>query len=456
MGDKLMSYILFIFVLLFPVFTAYAAPTPTGVSGTVQHGQQITISGTLFGTKTTAAPELWDTVDNISAYSAVADGATIPTGGANPWADNSPFDPGKVKMETTDSMRHAHSSKMYKGLAASLGASLDGRRIANETGSVYLSWWMKPSGSFPGSSTSAKILRLADSVDNETRTLTWDIDNSYIYIPPNSGGCYDGDWYSLPGLSANTWHHFAIYFNSSSKVYTAYINDSQVMTYNWASAGCSAVSFDEVWRLGWDGTPSFTFWMDDIYVDNTASRVEICTNSTWTARGACEVQIPSAWSASSITATVNQGAFANGATAYLYVVDSTGAVNTSGLPVAFGTTQADTTPPVISGGSPSGTLAAGTTQVTVSFATNEAATCRWSGVQNTPYASMSNTFPTTGGTTHSGVSAGLSDGNAYALYVKCIDVAGNVTAGDYPIAWAIASGATASGKISASGKFQFH
>ena len=53
---------------------------------------------------------------------------------------------------------------------------------------------------------------------------------------------------------------------------------------------------------------------------------------------------------------------------------------------------ADTTPPVLSNAQPSGTLAAGTTQTTISVSSNENATCRYATTAGTAYASMTNTF----------------------------------------------------------------
>jgi hypothetical protein len=97
-----------------------------------------------------------------------------------------------------------------------------------------------------------------------------------------------------------------------------------------------------------------------------------------------------------------------------------------------------TTPPVVSGGSPTGTLAAGTTQTTLSVTTNENATCRYSATANIAYASMANTFTTTGTTSHSTTVTGLTNGQSYSYYVRCQDTAGNPDTGDYSIAFSVA------------------
>ncbi len=95
----------------------------------------------------------------------------------------------------------------------------------------------------------------------------------------------------------------------------------------------------------------------------------------------------------------------------------------------------DTTPPAISGVSPTGTLPFGTSQATLSLATDETATCRYSTTPGTAYSSMTGTF--TGSTSHS-ATVSVSDGNTYNYYVRCQDQAGNTNPGDYPISFNVA------------------
>jgi hypothetical protein len=104
----------------------------------------------------------------------------------------------------------------------------------------------------------------------------------------------------------------------------------------------------------------------------------------------------------------------------------------------------DTTPPSRSAGSPSGALSSGTTSTTMSLTTNETATCKWSTSAGTAYASMANTFSTTGGTTHSTTISGLSDGESYTRYVRCADDEStpNVNTDDYTISWTVSNPST--------------
>jgi hypothetical protein len=105
--------------------------------------------------------------------------------------------------------------------------------------------------------------------------------------------------------------------------------------------------------------------------------------------------------------------------------------------VTFAMSGDDSSPPSRSNGQPTGTLAAGTTQTTLSLSTNEAATCRYATTAGVAYASMTNTFTTTGGTSHSTSVTGLTDGLAYAYYVRCVDATGNANANDFAITFSV-------------------
>jgi len=99
----------------------------------------------------------------------------------------------------------------------------------------------------------------------------------------------------------------------------------------------------------------------------------------------------------------------------------------------------DNTPPVEVSGSPSGTLAAGTTSAILSLTTNENATCRYANSSGVSYASMGNIFTTTGGTNQSSNISGLSNGTSYSYYVRCDDAFGNVDASDFTISFSVAT-----------------
>jgi hypothetical protein len=108
------------------------------------------------------------------------------------------------------------------------------------------------------------------------------------------------------------------------------------------------------------------------------------------------------------------------------------------MEVPVGGLPPDTTPPVRSNGQPSGILAAGTTQTTLSLTTNENANCRYSTSAGVSYGSMPNTFTTTGGATHSTTVSGLSDGGSYSFFVRCQDASNNANTDDFTISFSVA------------------
>jgi len=91
--------------------------------------------------------------------------------------------------------------------------------------------------------------------------------------------------------------------------------------------------------------------------------------------------------------------------------------------------------PVRSNGAPSGQLTGGQTQVTMSMNTDVASTCKYDTKVGTPYASMPNTFSTTGGTTHSTIITGISPGNSYTYYARCDGGAKGINDDDYRISF---------------------
>ncbi|HVU06678.1 MAG TPA: peptidoglycan-binding protein [Candidatus Paceibacterota bacterium] len=92
----------------------------------------------------------------------------------------------------------------------------------------------------------------------------------------------------------------------------------------------------------------------------------------------------------------------------------------------------DTTPPGRSAGAPSGRIATSTTSTNITLNTNESSTCKYSTTPNTAYGSMTNTFTTTGGTSHS-TAVSVSSGHPYTYYIRCQDGASNANTDDYTI-----------------------
>lgn len=99
----------------------------------------------------------------------------------------------------------------------------------------------------------------------------------------------------------------------------------------------------------------------------------------------------------------------------------------------------DSTPPVRTGGSPTGTLAVGTSQANLKVTTNESAICKYDPTAGTSFGSMSGSFSSADGLSHSANVTGLSDGKSYSYYVRCSDAVNNTNNDDYKISFSVAS-----------------
>lgn len=125
-------------------------------------------------------------------------------------------------------------------------------------------------------------------------------------------------------------------------------------------------------------------------------------------------------------------------TAYIRCLDAKGNANPDDYVVSFriATVTVDAKQPARSAGAPSGALPSGTRSAMLSLLTSEAATCKYGTQPGTPFASLPNTFGTTGGMAHATTVAQLVDAS-YTFYVRCSDPAGNTNSDDYLIRFSV-------------------
>jgi len=165
--------------------------------------------------------------------------------------------------------------------------------------------------------------------------------NDLFPVSPGVGGQeIDGEWLrfesylrqSGAGVANGAWHQ-VVYrptLGTPSKHVLALNNYKMRNTSeNWVDWTFGGAYYDMC-----DTTNTATIDVDDFYMDSTPARVEVCDGPTLSASNRCELQIPAAWSDSSITVQLNQGYLANG-TAYVYVVNPAGSVNTAGYPITL-------------------------------------------------------------------------------------------------------------------------
>ncbi len=373
-----MIRILFIaLVLAFSGGVAYSAPSITGVGGAVTHGQSITISGSGFGTKSTAAPLVWDDCETGTM--------------ASKWSDYQPTQAGatyNMQYRTIPYRSlpspHSYSTKYMAGChTPDYGwGYYDGRQVylshvfASPPTYTYASWYYRVDGSFP-TSDNHKIYDISEASEpdgdgtgyyaeftsgmNKTTGANFHTNTGVgcenCYGPDNAPNPYNG-WIKIEVINKH---------NAADGYEKHYINNVEQCSLTNCNNTIEPVhiGIGTYFRTG-SGTGdnnSFRFF-DDVYVDNTTQRVMICNNATYASATVCENQVPSAWSNTSITTTVNQGALTG--TNYLFVYDGTNVANATGTSVTFG---ADTTPPTVS------SVAIGTNGTSWTFTYDETVTC---------------------------------------------------------------------------------
>jgi hypothetical protein len=183
---------------------------------------------------------------------------------------------------------------------------------------------------------------------------------------------------------------------------------------------------------------------DDVYIAQGAyaqARVEIGNNSNYLNCTKLAISTHTNWVATSITSTIRGGNFTNGEDVYVFVIDSDGNISSGDGPYTFSALVEDTTPPSVSNASPSGELNSGTTSTAISVDATDAsgvAGCKYD-TSDVAYASMSGTLVNTTGDTWDDTVPGLSDGNSYTYYARCIDTEDNANTSSTTISFSVAS-----------------
>lgn len=102
-------------------------------------------------------------------------------------------------------------------------------------------------------------------------------------------------------------------------------------------SGYGRISINGYARDQADGTENYRWYYDDVYIaigTGARARVEIANAQTWGSTASAStldmtICTPTSWASdgSSVTCTVRSGSFANGASAYLFVIDANGNVS---------------------------------------------------------------------------------------------------------------------------------
>ncbi len=348
--------------------------------GAVTHGASYGIEGRCLGVKVPVAPLSWDNAED--RYTSVQDGALVPVDDDR--QGGYPF-----RINLSDSMSFATASSQtvrgvstshYAGFGAAhktnafRGYDYNPDGVGHGHEELYISWYVRTD--LPSTSASTKLIRLwAGDHSGRTYRMSWTTSHLTFGYSENTGvagdewafenhSLIDSQWNAWDGEDdLGSWHRVSVYFRASSsptaddgKIHcsTDGREEHDLDLATWLAAWdplpehvnqdprAGADPLNNIFLLGLDPSVSigaYTVEVDDLYVDRTPARVELCDVATWAERGGatCELQVPhTTWQDDHIELRANQGALPSGQQAYLYVVSPAGLVNEQGFPVAVG------------------------------------------------------------------------------------------------------------------------
>lgn len=352
-----MKKLLFIVFILLLSGNAFAAPSITGISGTVSNGENITITGTGFGA-TGPTVVLFDDFEKGTNGNIIS----TSTGSAqvNEWS---------IVAEAPDNPKYSNAQARSGSLSMlSDQASSDGAHWAavsfTASTRVFVSMWvMLPTGDeVPGTGEGGgPNWKLGDVNAGEIASPSSQYTTCVTLsdLPPGEAFQSPGAWYGTSGLDdggycnttwvKNRWHRFDnLYVGSTGTSGSNQLWEMDSATaYNriWNQTGMRNLQSADAagWKIfrvhGYARQDSNgQCYYDDIYVatgTGALARVEICNHSTYTSATNCAIATPTSWGDTSITATVRRGSFGASDSAYLFVIDSSGSAS-SGYAVTFG------------------------------------------------------------------------------------------------------------------------
>ena len=345
MNTKLHLVLALLAGLLVPVASQCpAAPSVSSAPGVVVHGGSITISGSNFGSKATAAPIRWETFEDGEV------GTDVTTTGY--WSAKTPaqtlFDD-----DTPVSYRHSNSSKHIRWHGNGWPNSTHSFYRENigfaDTGKAYVNLWLYMDfvsgvGEL-GMGWQLKLFRILATSEHTSKpvfycnvtTLDDETVNMWVCSIYNNSSIWPGSGWMKEGY----WVNMVMEYNDSSAIGVADGNAHFYSSQAPPSAGTyykgsrtsivTRTSAEQGWvdclSMGYlivnGGDEANTYW-DDVYIDNSWARVEIGDSSTYANCKHREMQIPSAWSDTSVTVTLNEGSHSGLSGKYLFVIDEEG------------------------------------------------------------------------------------------------------------------------------------
>jgi hypothetical protein len=343
---------------------ARAQPSISDVSGTKAHNQTVTITGTGFGSKSPAAPAVWDD----------SSGSTLSTLWSGGWPSSGDVD-SRIQYRAAPyrSMAAPHSrTNRYIVGAHTSDAGFDAgynvifwkaRTVSSFPAYTYASWYMRYDPNWPS------------NVDNN-KTYDWSVGTSpytgasYWYSEFRSGenlvsnpACHvidagssfdsdSGDWWgsSFGANPKNSWvkaEHILRHSNSANAgLILLRFNGTTCLDLSTRTDLYAGTQRNDAIGGYANPTGQSNMWrfFTDVYLDYTWARVFRCDESTLATCTNPTMMIPSSWSSTSINALLYGGALSDSGTTYVYVCDANNSCNSSGFAITM--SEAGPSPPI--------------------------------------------------------------------------------------------------------------
>jgi hypothetical protein len=341
-----------------------AAPSVQQVSGTLDHKSTITITGSGFGSKATAAPLAWDDA-STGNLTDKWDGAwpnQLPGGNT---AYTNPIN-GVPPPHGHDSRyiagAHAGNPLVYNAYAGPDVIFWKNFTPPADPYYFYASWYQRSDSRWKfGQDNNYKVFSFSlccspyenpydwmvtygvPHPDSNTDSgLQWSIgSNDHTILNPDVNG-HNAWWGHAVNPMAGAWIKVEVTAKMTGQTngwVKVYENGKEVLNYAGSTDNPTWATKNRTIGIGGFArmqSPTNWRYFADAYLDLTLQRVVLANSTTLANATIVENQIPSAWSNGSITATVNLGRFAQGDTAYLFVVDSSGNPSATGVAVKVG------------------------------------------------------------------------------------------------------------------------
>jgi hypothetical protein len=323
-------------------------PSISSTSGTWSHGNSVTISGSGFGTKATAAPIRFDTFEDGVV------GTNVTTTGY--WSAQSPsrtlFDD-----DTNVPLRHGNSDRHVRwhayGYPDATGHFYREDIGFADTGKAYVNVWLYMDF-ITGDPELAmgwqvKLFRIHRNSDHSSEPMfinnlmTLDEETVSYWVVTISGTNGGSIWPGGSWMQEGYWVNMAMEYkdstldvaNGEGHFYSSRAPLSAGTYYKGSKTGV-ATRHDAV--TGWvdclslgyyitNGADEANTYWDDVYIDKSWARVEVGDASTYANCKHREMQIPTSWSGNSVTVTAQRGSLDSLSGKYLFVIDEDGNVS---------------------------------------------------------------------------------------------------------------------------------